>query len=116
MKPNMATEMPSQFGNTQVVRLSNGVAPQAVGNLEPALKTGVRILDLMSGKPGDTIACEIRMLTENDKGYETLSYVWGDAKETKPIKVAGKTREVTINLFNALSRLRLLNCTKSIVG
>jgi hypothetical protein len=57
------------------------------------------------------IQCELfdYSLQKSTKGthlYEALSYVWGDPKETSPIRVDGNQFPVTVKLHEALSRLR----------
>ena len=57
------------------------------------------------------IQCELfnYSLQKSTKGthlYEALSYVWGDPKETSPIRVDGDQFPVTVKLHEALSRLR----------
>ncbi|KAF3004767.1 hypothetical protein E8E13_001344 [Curvularia kusanoi] len=54
------------------------------------------------------IRCKlIEASLDDSPAYETLSYVWGDAKVTEPIFCNGVILHVTINLARALRRIRL---------
>jgi hypothetical protein len=76
------------------------------------LGSDIRLLRL---KPDEDeiapIQCELfnYSLQKSTKGthlYEALSYVWGDPKETLPIRVDGDQFPVTVKLHEALLRLR----------
>ncbi|EXF72947.1 hypothetical protein CFIO01_04653 [Colletotrichum fioriniae PJ7] len=65
----------------------------------------IRILELLPGSFDDEIECKLKTITPS-ASYEALSYVWGDANDTRTIKVQGETMNVTANLKNALRHLR----------
>lgn len=69
----------------------------------------IRILKLHPGANGSPIACTLRVVSLDDNPeYETLSYVWGDPKKTKPIHC----RWCYLQCDRQLSRLlRLLAAT-----
>lgn len=46
------------------------------------------------------------MSLDDNPEYETISYVWGDAKLRKPIDVNESRIQVTVNLLSALRRFR----------
>lgn len=72
----------------------------------------IRLLRLLASEFEDApICCSLFVYTLNDLGerphlYEALSYVWGDASDTKEIKIAGCPINVTANLYAALRHLR----------
>ncbi|KAK6849241.1 hypothetical protein PG995_013074 [Apiospora arundinis] len=69
--------------------------------------TKIRIVNLLPGEYGDPIECELEHIDmDTTKDYEALSYCWGEASITKPIFLDSKPYPVTINLFDALQRLR----------
>src|SRR5277367_3550933 len=55
----------------------------------------------------ETVHCEVKTISLDDKPeYEALSYVCGDPKDTKNIRVAGLEFPVYSNLRTALGRVR----------
>ena len=55
------------------------------------------------------IECSLENVTQfntDPRPYAALSYCWGDASVTRPIKLNGDTFYVTTNLWNCLSVLR----------
>jgi hypothetical protein len=76
----------------------------------------IRLLRLLPGSGENEIRCGIfhyALRTERAFGlYEALSYVWGDADDTRRVLVRDQDDmedrylDVTINLFAALRRLR----------
>ncbi|KAM0426550.1 hypothetical protein ACHAPT_008242 [Fusarium lateritium] len=68
----------------------------------------IRILRLLPGDGQEPVRCELETaFLADDPSYQALSYAWGDPLDRRPIFVDGKTTNVTVNLFNALRRLRL---------
>ena len=66
----------------------------------------IRLLEILPGK-GDTIDCRLVPADlDSPPSYEALSYVWGDKTDTRIITCDGLSLSVTINLFDALVRLR----------
>lgn len=77
--------------------------------LDPTLKQ-IRLVTIKPGKWTDDIQCTLRETWLADsEPYETLSYVWGDHRNTKNIFVNGKTFRATANLESALRHLRRQN-------
>ncbi|KAJ4017678.1 hypothetical protein NW752_001587 [Fusarium irregulare] len=67
-----------------------------------------RILQVLPGSEGDPIRCTLHTTPLTEKSdYEALSYNWGDPQVCRVIEVDGMAKDVTVNLFNALRRLRL---------
>ncbi|KAI1375136.1 HET-domain-containing protein [Hypoxylon crocopeplum] len=67
----------------------------------------IRLLTIYPGSWNNKIECSLQVASIDDQpSYEALSYVWGDSINRKPIRVDGRTVEVTQNLFFALRRLR----------
>jgi hypothetical protein len=63
----------------------------------------------------DAMSCDLHLASlDLSPTYETLSYVWGDQKITQPIALEGYEFEVTINLHEALRRLRATAKTRII--
>ncbi|TPX18042.1 uncharacterized protein E0L32_011861 [Thyridium curvatum] len=53
------------------------------------------------------ISCDLyHAFRDEDPQYETLSYTWGDPSETATIIVDGQSRQVTVNLRDALRHIR----------
>ncbi|RSL83700.1 hypothetical protein CEP51_004345 [Fusarium floridanum] len=68
----------------------------------------IRILRLLPGEGQDPIRCTLETaLLADDPSYQALSYAWGDPLDCRSITVDERTTNVTVNLFNALRRLRL---------
>jgi hypothetical protein len=65
-----------------------------------------RLITILPGT-GSEISCTLRTvsLTDNPKS-NALSYVWGNPKDTRDIKVNGMNVAVTKNLEGALRRIR----------
>lgn len=75
------------------------------------LDTGNRQIRLLTLKPKDvqdaTLDCTLEIASLDDEpDYSALSYVWGDPKITKTIRVNGCAIPVTANLEAALKRIR----------
>src|SRR5271154_5593478 len=67
----------------------------------------IRILKLHRGANDSPITCSLQVASLDDNlEYETLSYVWGDPKKTKPITVGGEIFNATDNLVDFLGCLR----------
>lgn len=71
----------------------------------------IRLLIIQAGSDGNQeISCELKVVeTDHSPDYEALSYTWGDAKDTSPIRVSGEVMQVTKNLASALKHLRYPN-------
>ena len=76
--------------------------------IHPDLVEGqIRLLSLRGGSESDGVDCDLLIASLNDQvDYEALSYVWGDARDTKPIRLCGQPFHVTVNLESALRNLR----------
>ncbi|ERF71393.1 hypothetical protein EPUS_07421 [Endocarpon pusillum Z07020] len=69
-----------------------------------------RVISLLPGRWSEIVACELSVVSLDDKPeYEALSYVWGDPENTLPMLLNAHTVQVTVNLRNALRRLRRRN-------
>ncbi|RGP81444.1 Heterokaryon incompatibility protein [Fusarium longipes] len=68
----------------------------------------IRLLILEPGAPGDGLECNLvhAQLCWRTK-YEALSYHWGDATVKRQMNCSGCDIDITVNLHNALSDLRL---------
>jgi hypothetical protein len=75
-------------------------------------KRDYRILHLLPGTHGD-IHCTLQRITLGDFNhpYACVSYVWGDATVTKPIRVDDEELQITLNLFDFLHHIRHLQDT-----
>lgn len=63
--------------------------------------------DDASGTDCSIICCDLYKVSLDDvPDYAALSYVWGNSKQTKNICLGGRITPVTVNLANALKRLR----------
>ncbi|KAI1337270.1 HET-domain-containing protein [Xylariaceae sp. FL0016] len=78
-------------------------------------RSEIRVLDLAPGKSSDEIRCTLRTVSLHDSpAFEALSYVWGDAKITKPITVENEEFRATVNLEAGLRALRLPSKTRTL--
>ncbi|XEV04628.1 hypothetical protein FSHL1_009915 [Fusarium sambucinum] len=67
----------------------------------------IRILRILPGNRDDPLRCILRTAClDDDNKYEALSYAWGDPLDCLSIEVNGSQKSITVNLFNALRRLR----------
>jgi len=71
----------------------------------------IRILTLLPSDTEDNddaiVCCMLQIVSLRDSPkYEALSYVWGDPTVPKGVMVDGQRVQVTVNLENALRRLR----------
>ncbi|KAF4868692.1 Heterokaryon incompatibility protein 6, OR allele [Colletotrichum siamense] len=67
--------------------------------------TQIRLLRIMPG--GGRVKCQLRTVyLSEDPRYHALSYVWGDSKDMRLIKVNGTLFPVTVNLYDALIAFR----------
>ena len=76
------------------------------------LHTGQNLIRLLQLSPASSADCAIRchfsvVSLDDEPEYEALSYVWGEASDTREIEVGERPRSVTANLFSALRHLRL---------
>ncbi|KAI0405500.1 HET-domain-containing protein [Xylaria palmicola] len=67
----------------------------------------IRLLKIAPGRAGEIIRCSYEVVSvEDNVPYQTLSYVWGEIKESRTIIVEGTEAELTDNLFDALTHMR----------
>ncbi|CAI0651685.1 unnamed protein product, partial [Colletotrichum noveboracense] len=67
--------------------------------------TQIRLLRIKPG--GGRVKCQLRTVyLSEDPRYHALSYVWGDSKDMRLIKVNGTLFPVTVNLYEALIAFR----------
>ncbi|OAG19712.1 HET-domain-containing protein [Alternaria alternata] len=71
----------------------------------------IRLLHILPSESTESpVSCELRQYEIDDiPAYEALSYCWGDSAERREIVCNGATHWVTMNLRDALVRLRLTN-------
>ena len=67
----------------------------------------IRLLKLLPGKDTEPIQCRLYVVSLQDNPiFEALSYVWGDAKNPRPIELDNDAFHVTANLEEGLRALR----------
>jgi Heterokaryon incompatibility protein (HET) len=67
----------------------------------------IRLLELLPGDPSDNICCSLHLYAlDSCPRYEALSYTWGAAMNTRPIKIDDEILDVTRKLRCALRHLR----------
>ncbi|KAF2187154.1 HET-domain-containing protein, partial [Zopfia rhizophila CBS 207.26] len=67
----------------------------------------IRLLAIQPGDGDGAICCSSSVCSLDDRPiYQTLSYAWGDPHVTDPILLDGVEFPVTVNLKDALRRLR----------
>ncbi|TGO14127.1 hypothetical protein BTUL_0058g00520 [Botrytis tulipae] len=72
-------------------------------------RSEIRVLRLLPGHFSTKISCmlwHIQLECEYPSQFEALSYCWGNPKYKKMIQLAGRDVQVTLNLIDALHRLR----------
>lgn len=113
--PNVAPERqpPPEPESKALWHQPSSPAPRKLGDtsfryrdLDP-IQQEIRILRILPAADGAPIACEILHTFLNDpRGYIAISYAWGDAEDTSSIALDGYEFPVTVNLWQALERLR----------
>ena len=67
----------------------------------------IRLLSLRGCSGSDEVDGDLLIASLDDQvDYKALSYVWGNARDTKPIRLCGQPFHVTVNLESALRNLR----------
>ncbi|KAM7183351.1 Heterokaryon incompatibility protein (HET) domain containing protein [Naviculisporaceae sp. PSN 640] len=68
----------------------------------------IRVAILLPGPWREVVRCELKVVDLSDEStqYEAISYCWGDEKVTTPIIIDEREVPVTVNLNDALKRLR----------
>ena len=97
-----------QHLQTKVSVSSNmeSLEPYAYESL-PKVESSFRVLELLPGESNDEICANLRVANwVTPPPFEALSYAWGDPTIRAPISCNGRMLKVTINLRNALKRLR----------
>ncbi|KAM0420554.1 hypothetical protein ACHAPT_011723 [Fusarium lateritium] len=85
-----------------------------MASLNPTPKCTIRLVTLLPGQDGEPLRCGTQTVDVNDKvPYEALSYVWGPYRG-HTIEVDGQTVDITVNLFEALNRLRNLETPRAL--
>ncbi|PVH69271.1 hypothetical protein DL98DRAFT_439400 [Cadophora sp. DSE1049] len=70
-------------------------------------KLSIQVLIFETGSYRDPICCRLSHVNFADNlEYEALSYVWGDASQTKALFCQGSPMQATISLHGALRHLR----------
>jgi hypothetical protein len=123
MAPNSRTQEKGSLA-TDVCRINSaqplGITEPDVNIMEtctefsyqPIDDHSIRLIALQPGNGDDPLECTLSTLDLNTVGpkeagpYETISYVWGDAKKRGEILCNGISISVTRSLFEALQVLR----------
>lgn len=84
-----------------------------------ARETEIRVLDVLPGRKGDPLRCEIQHIplhASNRPQYETISYCWGDLEDltTAPVVLNGKRLLVPTSSILALQRMRFPDRTRTL--
>jgi len=75
----------------------------------------IRLLDLQPGVPGVPFQGKLREVSlDNEIAYEALSYTWGSPEQSSALHCNDSTIPLTLNLQLALSRLRLVDKTRTL--
>jgi hypothetical protein len=75
----------------------------------------IRLLDLQPGEPGVPFQGKLREISlDNQITYEALSYTWGTPEQSSLLHCENSTIPLTLNLELALSRLRLVDKTRTL--
>lgn len=106
---------PSQLSNTQSFKFLGTISYAMPHYSYSPLSLGadsIRLLRLMPNEDKEApIQCKLHNYALQRSGerahlYEALSYVWGSTENLKSVLIDGCDLPITINLHNALSRLR----------
>ncbi|KAI1124008.1 heterokaryon incompatibility protein-domain-containing protein, partial [Nemania abortiva] len=93
---------PAPIGKTHV--------PAALYSVSPVGTNLIRTLELLPGRTGDEIVCNLAGAELNgDAQFEALSYTWGDLDKVTEITIGQSKCRVTVNLSLALRHLRFPN-------
>ncbi|KAK0666611.1 heterokaryon incompatibility protein-domain-containing protein [Cercophora samala] len=92
-------------------------SPYKYTPLPSTSKSTIRVLTLLPGDADHDIECQLNELDlnsprtddEENKGFEALSYVWGDISNKTPIQIDGATIKIGRSLRSALLHLRYLD-------
>jgi hypothetical protein len=67
----------------------------------------IRLLELFPGASQDPLVCRLFVVDiQEAPTYAAISYVWGDPEDTVAIEVECKSKAITVNLNDALHRVR----------
>ncbi|KAI1399222.1 heterokaryon incompatibility protein-domain-containing protein [Hypoxylon fuscum] len=70
----------------------------------------IRLITIEEDEPSAAVRCTMSHASLDQlPRYQALSYVWGDPSDTIPISLSGSIFPVTVNLYQALIRLRSKN-------
>lgn len=75
----------------------------------PDVDTTIRLLTVLPGTAFDDIHCGLECASLHHAEYEAVSYHWGDSKRLSPVTCNGVRIDITRNLKQALSDLRLVD-------
>jgi hypothetical protein len=117
------------YHDERVTRLVGTIRDNGHSLSFPCLKAEIRVMVLLKGRQEDALDCKLSYvclksfspekwkprlkqlihLSKNDKphSYEALSYVWGSPSMSDSLRCDGKSINITLNLRDALRRLRL---------
>lgn len=86
------------------IRYNNPYLDHKLDNSKPE----IRVLHLLPGQKDEEIKGHCRVVNLDDRpAYNALSYVWGNERDKTDILVEGTRVKVTVNLADALKRIRL---------
>ncbi|KAJ8133054.1 hypothetical protein O1611_g570 [Lasiodiplodia mahajangana] len=72
-----------------------------------SMEDGIRILQLLPGRPGDPIQVQVQQVPMSTKQeYIAISYAWGDRIALRTIFCEGKHIQIPINLYRAFTYMR----------
>ncbi|KAM0417447.1 hypothetical protein ACHAPT_012509 [Fusarium lateritium] len=75
---------------------------------KPLADDAIRLVTIKPGPWDSIIECEVdaRKLDAEEGCFRALSYVWGDAKVRRTVRLNGRDFEVTVNLYEGLRQMR----------
>jgi hypothetical protein len=97
-------------------RSYHGATPNIYGPLNHA-NNEIRVIRIKPGRWDDDISCSSKVISLDGllrTGYDTLSYTWGNPKDTKTIRVDQQDINVSTNLFMGLRAVRRTFTTATI--
>lgn len=75
----------------------------------------IRLLDILPGRGDEPLSISLRIVNlDAQPDYEALSYVWGDPTITRGLRCNGHDVQVTTNLHDALTQLRLTDYPRTL--
>jgi hypothetical protein len=99
-------EVPLLSRNAAMPTTTSADSPYVYDPLDSS-KSEIRVLIVRAGTNDQSIETTLQRISlDQPRSYETISYVWGDARKRNSITVDGKTLDVPASAERAIRRMR----------